>query len=131
MGDSFTLPLRPVQEKQDHLDTLPIEIAQINNEWGSFRDVNEEVLRAKIAEEERNGASKTEDNAVEIDSTERLEQLYKRRADILQFAMFVSHLDTKNIPLTLLGNRTWKPCLLSISFPSCYRNTLHASPRPP
>lgn len=93
MGDSFTLPLRPVQEKQDRPDSLPVEIAQINNEWGSFRDVNEEVLRAKIAEEERDGTPKAESDAEEVDSTERLEQLYKRRADILQFAMFVSHLD--------------------------------------
>ncbi|KAJ5151578.1 hypothetical protein N7492_009873 [Penicillium capsulatum] len=93
MSDSFTLPLRPVQEKQDHPDSLPVEIAQINNEWGSFRDVNEEVLRARIAEEERDGTSKTENDAEEVDSTERLEQLYKRRADILQFAM-QSHMET-------------------------------------
>ncbi|KAJ5701070.1 Mediator complex subunit Med17 [Penicillium malachiteum] len=96
MADSFTLPLRPVIERQDRPDTLPVEIAQINNHWGSFRDVNEEVLRAKIAEEsERNGAPASENGDQEmsdVDSTERLEKLYKKRADITQFAV-QSHME--------------------------------------
>jgi mediator of RNA polymerase II transcription subunit 17 len=90
MADSFNLPLRPILEKNDRPDTLPVEIAQINNQWGSFRDVNEEVLRNKIAEEkdkdELDEDSESED-VTDLDSTERLEQLYKRRADITQFAM--------------------------------------------
>ncbi|KAJ5667689.1 Mediator complex subunit Med17 [Penicillium maclennaniae] len=93
MADSFTLPLRPVVERQDRPDTLPVEIAQINSQWGSFRDVNEEVLRAKIAEEEARDGALSEDDKGEtsdVDTTERLEQLYKRRADITQFAMFVT-----------------------------------------
>lgn len=93
MPDSFTLPLRPVLEKSDLPDTLPAEIAQINNQWGSFRDVNEEVLRSKIAEEDaRDGApseAEEEREATDLDSTARLERLYKRRADITQFAMSV------------------------------------------
>lgn len=88
MGDSFTLPLRPVSDHTDRLDTLPVEISQINQQWGSFRDVNEEVLRAKVAEErERGEAPETEDETSSMDTTKRLELLYKRRADMLQFAM--------------------------------------------
>lgn len=89
MADSFDLPLRPIIDRNERPDALPVEIAQINNQWGSFRDVNEEVLRNKIAEEKvKEGTEEdaSEDTA-EIDSTERLEQLYKRRADITQFAM--------------------------------------------
>ncbi|KAJ5299035.1 Mediator complex subunit Med17 [Penicillium atrosanguineum] len=96
MADSFTLPLRPVVEQQNRPDTLPVEIAQINSQWGSFRDVNEEVLRAKIAEEEARDGALSEDGEGEssdVDTTERLEQLYKRRADITQFAM-QSHMET-------------------------------------
>ena len=55
MADSFTLPLRPVVEKSDRPDTLPVEIAQINEQWGNFRNVNEEVLLSKLAEEEEYG----------------------------------------------------------------------------
>lgn len=93
MADSFTLPLRPVVEQQNRPDTLPVEIAQINSQWGSFRDVNEEVLHAKIAEEEARDGAISEDGDGEtsdVDTTERLEQLYKRRADITQFAMSVT-----------------------------------------
>lgn len=92
MVESFTLPLRPPLEQNERPDTLPVEIAQINNQWGSFREVNEEVLLAKIAEEERlRGALVEEDKheVGEIDATERREQLYKRRHEIVQFAMFV------------------------------------------
>lgn len=88
MNDSFSLPLRPILDKNDRPDTLPVDIAQINNQWGSFRDVNEEVLRNKIAEEKEKGETDGEesDDASDLDSTERLEQLYKRRSDITQFA---------------------------------------------
>lgn len=93
MSDSFTLPLRPNLERQDRPDTLPVEIAQINNHWGSFRDVNEEILQTKISEEnERNGAQTPEKDGEdgEVDTTERLELLYKKRAEITQFAVFVA-----------------------------------------
>ena len=91
MAESFTPPLRSIPEKRDRPDTLPVEIAQINNQWGSFREVNEDVLRNKIAEEEeKDGLEEVEESdqdAADLDSTERLEQLYKRRAEITQFAM--------------------------------------------
>ncbi|CAG8891916.1 unnamed protein product [Penicillium egyptiacum] len=97
MADSFTLPLRPIPEKRDRPDTLPVEIAQINNQWGSFREVNEDVLRNKIAEEEeKDGLDEVDErdqDATDLDSTERLEQLYKRRAEITQFAM-QAHMET-------------------------------------
>ncbi|KAJ5798596.1 Mediator complex subunit Med17 [Penicillium pulvis] len=113
MSDSFTLPLRPILEKQDHPDTLPVEISQINSHWGSFRDVNEEILRTKIAEEkDRDNTQDSEDGDQgdgDVDTTERLEQLYKKRADITQFAVashmeamfaldFISLLLSKNAP---------------------------------
>lgn len=99
MTDQFNLPLRPPIEKRDHPDTLPVEIAQINSQWGSFRDVNEDALRTKIQEEkDKDGIedeSEGDKTTGEVDSTERLEQLYKRRAEITQFALYV------------LSTRTW------------------------
>ncbi|EAW09064.1 mediator of RNA polymerase II transcription subunit 17 [Aspergillus clavatus NRRL 1] len=91
MSDQFTLPLRPLIEERDHQDLLPVEIAQISAQWGSFRDVNEETLRAKI-EEEKNKEYTIDDEegegaSVDLDTTERLDQLYKKRAEITQFAM--------------------------------------------
>ncbi|KAJ6075731.1 hypothetical protein N7499_007712 [Penicillium canescens] len=111
MAGSFTLPLRPLLDDRDRPDTLPAEIAQINNQWGSFRDVNEDVLRTKIAEEYKDDLDEDEgdQSASDLDSTERLEQLYKRRKDIIDFATqahmeamfavdFVSLLLSKNTP---------------------------------
>ncbi|CAG8140867.1 unnamed protein product [Penicillium olsonii] len=95
MTDSFNLPLRPILDRNDRPDTLPVDIAQINNQWGSFRDVNEEVLRNKIAEDkDKDGIDEEQsEDGTDLDSTERLEQLYKRRADITQFAM-QAHMET-------------------------------------
>ncbi|OQE46832.1 hypothetical protein PENCOP_c001G01254 [Penicillium coprophilum] len=97
MADSFTLPLRPILAQRDRPDTLPVEIAQINNQWGSFREVNEDVLRNRIAEEEENDSleeiEESDKDAPDVDSTESLEQLYKRRAEITQFAM-QAHMET-------------------------------------
>lgn len=139
MVESFTLPLRPPQEQNERPDTLPVEIAQINNQWGSFREVNEEVLLAKIAEEERlRGVPEEEDKheVGETDATERREQLYKRRHEIVQFAMFVliaPRRRLKGIQLTnaSIANRTRKPCSLSISFPCSCRSMHRARPKLP
>ncbi|RAL14103.1 mediator of RNA polymerase II transcription subunit 17 [Aspergillus homomorphus CBS 101889] len=113
MSDSFTLPLRPLLEKRERPDTLPQEIAQINAQWGSFRDVTEESLRAKIEEEKNRDPWAEEDEidkaTADVDTAERMDQLYKRRAEITQFAMqahmealfaldFVSLLLSKHTP---------------------------------
>lgn len=89
MDDTFTLPLRPLVERQEAHDTLPVEIAQINSQWGSFRDVNEEKLQAMIEGARGDATSEGEEGNKppgEVDRTERLEELYKRRAEITQFA---------------------------------------------
>ncbi|KAF7585511.1 RNA polymerase II mediator complex subunit [Aspergillus hancockii] len=90
MSDSFSLPLRPLTEKTERADRLPVEIAQINAQYGSFREVTEEGLRAKIeADKNKDPWSDEEGGSKESadeDSTERLDQLYKRRAAITQFA---------------------------------------------
>jgi mediator of RNA polymerase II transcription subunit 17 len=91
MADSFTLPLRPVIEKRDRPDSLPRDIAQINAQWGSFRELSEASLREKI-EADKNKDPWAEEDEVEketadLDTSERKEQLYKRRAEIIQFAL--------------------------------------------
>ncbi|KAI9929466.1 hypothetical protein ASPWEDRAFT_172880 [Aspergillus wentii DTO 134E9] len=113
MSDSFNLPLRPLIDKRDRPDSLPVEIAQINAQYGSFRDVNEASLRAKIQEEKEKDGVLDEDeddkSTADLDTTERQELLYKRRAEITQFALqahmetmfaldFVSLLISKNAP---------------------------------
>lgn len=89
MSSSFTLPLRPTVEKGAREDALPIRIAQINAQRGSFRNVTEESLKAEI-EAQKNGVEQKEDDSKEssdVDATERIDLLYKRRADITQFAL--------------------------------------------
>ena len=91
MAESFNLPLRPLVEKRDRPDSLPVEIAQINAQWGSFRDVSESALREKIEAEKNKDPWSDEDDsdktATDLDTAERVDQLYKRRADITQFAL--------------------------------------------
>ncbi|KAL1851464.1 RNA polymerase II mediator complex subunit [Paecilomyces lecythidis] len=89
MSNSFTLPLRPAVEKAAREDALPIRIAQINAQRGSFRNVTEESLQAEI-EAQKNGVEEKEGDGKElsdVDATDRLDLLYKRRADITQFAL--------------------------------------------
>ncbi|KAL5337223.1 mediator of RNA polymerase II transcription subunit 17 [Aspergillus crustosus] len=91
MADSFSIPLRPVIEKRDRPDTLPRDIAQINAQWGSFRELNEATLRQKIEEDKHKDPWADEDEGEkesdELDASERKDQLYKRRAEIIQFAL--------------------------------------------
>ncbi|KAL4784107.1 mediator of RNA polymerase II transcription subunit 17 [Aspergillus varians] len=113
MTDSFNLPLRPVIEKRDRPDSLPRDIAQINAQWGSFRELNETSLREKIEADKHKDLWEEEDDGdkgvVDLDALERKDQLYKRRAEIIQFALqahmeasfaldFVSLLLSKNNP---------------------------------
>ena len=90
MSGSFALPLRPLKERQDAQDALPVQIAQINSQWGSFRDVTEEKLQDMIQEGRGDATSEGEEGnkpAADLDRKERLEELYKRRGEITQFAL--------------------------------------------
>ncbi|KAL3456846.1 subunit 17 of mediator complex-domain-containing protein [Aspergillus heterothallicus] len=92
MADSFNLPLRPIIEKRDRPDSLPRDIAQINTQWGSFRELSEASLREKIeTEKDKEDPWAEEDEVdkktIDLDTSERMEQLYKRRAEIIQFAL--------------------------------------------
>ncbi|EAU32717.1 conserved hypothetical protein [Aspergillus terreus NIH2624] len=92
MPDSLSLPLRPLIDKREHQDSLPVEIAQINAQWGAFRDVSEDSLRAQIeADKHKDPWAEDEESdgqsAADVDTSERLEQLYKRRAEITNFAL--------------------------------------------
>lgn len=92
MSDSLKIPLRPLVERRERKDSLPVEISQINAQWGSFRDVTEEKLLreaqtdAGAAGDVKRQEQVKEESTTELDSTERLDQLYKRRAEITQFA---------------------------------------------
>lgn len=98
MEESFPLPLRPLIEKSaTEPDSLPIRIAQINGQRGSFRNVTETSLQEEIrAERARNAAGvegREEEEAVESQeakSADRLEQLFKSRAEIVDFATCAS-----------------------------------------
>jgi len=91
MSDSFTLPLRPLVDKTGAKDTLPVRIAQINAQRGSFRNVTEQSLQAEIDAQKEKGEVPEEEYGVkepaDVDATERLDLLYKRRAEITQFAL--------------------------------------------
>jgi mediator of RNA polymerase II transcription subunit 17 len=92
MESSFGLPLRPVIEKGAKEDQLPIRIAQINEQRGSFRNITEQSLQAEInaAKEKGDGEATDEDEdnkPHELDATEHLELLYKRRAEITNAAL--------------------------------------------
>lgn len=91
-GASLTLPLRPQKAKSSKKDNLPIRIAQINAQRGSFRNITEQSLQEEIkaqkekSKEEQEEEEKDEEKVNEVDATERQELLYKKRAEIIQFA---------------------------------------------
>jgi mediator of RNA polymerase II transcription subunit 17, fungi type len=91
-GASLMLPLRPQKARGSKNDTLPIRIAQINAQRGSFRNITEQSLQAEIkaqkekSKEEQEEEEKKAENVNEVDATERQELLYKKRAEIIQFA---------------------------------------------
>jgi mediator of RNA polymerase II transcription subunit 17 len=91
MADSFNLPLRPVIQNRDRPDSLSRDIAQINAQWGSFRELSEASLRERIEADKNKDPWEEEDEvekeAADFDTSERMEQLYKRRAEIIQFAL--------------------------------------------
>ncbi|KAK2753325.1 RNA polymerase II mediator complex subunit [Onygenales sp. PD_40] len=90
MSDSFTLPLRPHGQKSAEPDALPIRIAQINAQRGSFRNVSEQSLQEEI--DARRAAGRDADETDEAEAqdakpADRLEQLYKSRGEIVDFAI--------------------------------------------
>ncbi|EEH43902.1 uncharacterized protein PADG_00191 [Paracoccidioides brasiliensis Pb18] len=91
MAESFTLPLRPLSQKPlDESDSLPIRIAQINAQRGSFRNVTEQSLQEEI--EARRAAEETGQELDGVESqeakpTDRLKHVFKSRAQIVDFAM--------------------------------------------
>ncbi|KAH8689974.1 putative RNA polymerase II mediator complex component SRB4 [Talaromyces proteolyticus] len=94
-GSSLTLPLRAQVNSGTKTDNLPTRIAQINAQRGSFRNVTEQSLEDEIAalkqkrKEIRDGQDEGEEaceQTADLDATERHELLYKRRAEIAQFA---------------------------------------------
>ncbi|KAA8642539.1 hypothetical protein EYZ11_004508 [Aspergillus tanneri] len=97
MAEPFNLPLRPLVKKQDRQDSLPVEIAQINAQWGSFRQISENRLREKIEVDKSKDPWSDEDenekSSTDLDTMERMEQLYKKRAEITQFAL-QAHMET-------------------------------------
>ncbi|PGG99019.1 hypothetical protein AJ79_08718 [Helicocarpus griseus UAMH5409] len=112
MAESFSLPLRAVGQKATEPDPLPIRIAQINAQRGSFRNVTEQSLQEEIDAQRAAGVDAqevAEAESEEVKPSDRLEQLFKSRAEIVEFAMqahaeanyaldFVSLLVSKHTP---------------------------------
>lgn len=89
MSDSFSLPLRPVRRKTDDTDTLPIRIAQINAQRGSFKDVTEESLSEEITALRVSGKQELDVQETEEsgnDAEDREQQLFTSRSEMLEFA---------------------------------------------
>ncbi|PGH06114.1 hypothetical protein AJ80_08220 [Polytolypa hystricis UAMH7299] len=87
--ESFTLPLRPPTRRPSNPDSLATRIAQINAQRGSFRNVTEEGLQTEIDTLQAAGLTGDEEEEPEscdTKSPDRLEQLYKSRMEIIQFA---------------------------------------------
>lgn len=90
MSESFSLPLRPFIQKEAKPDSLPIRIAQINSQRGSFRNVTEQSFQAEIdALRSTDGvvADISDLKAGEGETSDRQEQLLKSSNEILEFAM--------------------------------------------
>ncbi|KMQ42801.1 hypothetical protein A7C99_4921 [Trichophyton rubrum] len=89
MSDSFSLPLRPVRKKIDDTDTLPIRIAQINAQRGSFKDVTEESLSEEITALRVSGKQELDIQGTEEsgnNAEDREQQLFTSRSEMLEFA---------------------------------------------
>ncbi|KAK2759999.1 RNA polymerase II mediator complex subunit [Arachnomyces sp. PD_36] len=89
MADSFPLPLRPTAKPDSTKNSLPIRIAQINNQRGSFRNVTEQSLLEEIEAAKARGSLEEEENldfTDKDDAPDRQEQLMKSRTEIMEFA---------------------------------------------
>lgn len=97
MADSFALPLRPLRQKAEKPDTLPLRIAQINAQRGSFRDVTEQGLLEEIETQRISGKEEAEPSHVddgEHEAPDKEKELFASRAEMIEFAMCVPSYDT-------------------------------------
>lgn len=94
MTDSFSLPLRPVTNNDSTKNSLPVRIAQINSQRGSFRNVTEQSLLEEIEAAKAQGTVE-EDEEIngtdDEDAPDRQEQLMKSRTEMLEFAAYGIH----------------------------------------
>ena len=137
MSDSFTLPLRPPKKNTPKKDDLPLRIAQINAQRGGFRNVTEDDLVAEIAAIRAAGRNPNDPeegvSARKEDEANRQEELFKSRAEILDFAMSVYYPGNvySNADGYSPGKPTLKLRLHSTSSPSLPPSTTRASRNPP
>lgn len=92
MADSFTLPLRPLRQKAEKPDTLPVRIAQINAQRGSFRNVTEQGLLEEIEEQRISGKEEIEPSHSddgEHEAPDKEKELFTSRTEMIEFAMCV------------------------------------------
>lgn len=91
MNGSFSLPLRPsLPQTKKQNETLPLEIAQINAQYGSFREITEQGLQDQLEAYRTSGREIEDEDKTDSSSdrpSERTEQLFKSRLEILDFAM--------------------------------------------
>lgn len=92
MADSFSLPLRSVTKNDSTKNSLPVRIAQINSQRGSFRNVTEQSLQEEIEAAKARGSVEEEEelNRTGDDDNvpDRQEQLMKSRTEIMEFAAY-------------------------------------------
>lgn len=86
MSGSIPLSLRSLENESAQLDTLPIEIRQIDAQPGnSFRQVTEESLRKRIHEPSESASPVAEEKRESDDDRQTL--LYKSREQFLEHVM--------------------------------------------
>lgn len=93
---SLSLPLRPVRKAPEKKDDLPLRIAQINAQRGGFRNVTEAGLQAEIdalraAGRDPSDPEESLDEKTGDEEANRQEELFKSRAEILDFAMYARY----------------------------------------
>lgn len=95
MADSFSLPLRSVTKSDSTKNSLPVRIAQINSQRGSFRNVTEQSLQEEIETAKARGSVEEDEElnrtGDEDDAPDRQEQLMKSRTEIMEFAAYGIH----------------------------------------
>lgn len=114
MSDSFSLPLRPVTNNDSNKNSLPVRIAQINSQRGSFRNVTEQSLQDEIDAAKARGSLEGDEGpnraGDEDDVPDRQEHLMKSRTEIMEFAAYaVSYacifIDSLTLNFRTIGRR--------------------------